>query len=156
MSWSEWQSIDSPSGHDAPAVYELRMTIDDSGPLSVPRFLATDDGGLLSIGETGNMESRRKQFIYAVEKRSGHSEGNLLCLLLRHSPLKARFPKHRVEFRFRPETDKQAAKTAEARLIKEYIREFGEVPPLNSAIPDRYGSWDPEDLRYGGGQIQYR
>ena len=93
------------------------------------------------------MESRRKQFIYAVEKGSGHSEGNLLYLLLRHSPLKARFPNHRVEFRFRPETDKQAANAAEARLIKAYIREFGEVPPLNSAIPDRYGSWDPEGFR---------
>ena len=24
-------------------------------------------------------------------------------------------------------------------LIKQYVKRFGEVPPLNSVIPDRYG-----------------
>jgi hypothetical protein len=91
------------------------------------------------------MESRRRQFIYAVEKCSGHSEGNLLYYLLRHSPLNERFPHHQLEYRFRGEDNKAAAKSAEARLIKAYIREFGEVPPLNSAIPDRYGSWKLEE-----------
>jgi hypothetical protein len=113
-------------------------------PLFVPRFLDVDKRGLLSIGETGNMESRRNKFINAVEKCSSHSEGNLLHYLLRYTPLNDRFPNHHIEYRYRGEDDKGTAKAAETRLIKAYIREFGEVPPLNSAIPDRYGSWGLE------------
>jgi hypothetical protein len=29
----------------------------------------------------------------------------------------------------------------EERLIKDYFLRFGEVPPLNSAIPERYGEY---------------
>jgi hypothetical protein len=29
----------------------------------------------------------------------------------------------------------------EERNIKLYCKQFGEVPPLNSAIPNRYGKW---------------
>jgi len=146
MSWSEWQSLTQKAGHDGPAVYELRL-VTAAGPIPVPRFLAIDQRGLLAIGETGNMDSRRRQFIRATETCSGHSEGNLLYYLLRHSPLNKVHPEHRLEYRFRKEADKGAAKIGEARMIKAYIREFGEVPPLNSAIPDRYGNWECEDAR---------
>lgn len=87
------------------------------------------------------MESRRRQFVRALKKGSGHSEGNLLYYLLRHTSLRQRFPDHRLEFRFRKEAGKAAAEVAEGRMIKAYIREFGEAPPLNSVIPDRYGDW---------------
>ena len=146
MSWSEWQPLAQKSGHDGPAVYELRI-VTAEGPIAVPRFLATDRRGLLSIGETGNMDSRRRQFIRAIETCSGHSEGNLLYYLLRHAPLQKVHPDHSLQYRFRKEFDKKTAKLGEARMIKAYIREFGEVPPLNSAIPDRYGSWECEDAR---------
>jgi hypothetical protein len=147
MSWSDWGPLNRPCGHSRTAVYELRLVNGRARPISLPRFLAIDDCGLLSIGETGNMESRRRQFIRALEKCSGHSEGNLLYYLLRHTPLRLRFPDHRLEYRFHKEPDKAAAKLAEARMIKAYIRKFGEAPPLNSAIPDRYGEWEYEDAR---------
>lgn len=130
-----------PSGNALAAVYEIRMTSIGGDPNPISRFLDADKRGLLTIGETGSMESRRKQFISAIEKHSNHSEGNLLYHLLRHTPLNKRFPNHRLEYRFYSETDK----AAEARLIKIYIRKFGEVPPLNSAIPDRDGNWKPEE-----------
>ena len=146
MTWSDWQPIDDGPAHDSAAVYELRLVSTNGCPISIPRFLQVDNRGILSIGETGTMESRRTQFLYALEKCSGHSEGNLLYYLLRYSPLNERFPQHQIEFRYHVEKDKDTAKQAEARMIKAYIREFGEVPPLNSAIPDRYGCWEPETM----------
>jgi len=146
MSWSEWQPLAKKSGYAGPAAYEVRI-VTVAGPIPVPRFLAIDQRGLLSIGETGNLDSRRQAFIRGMETCSGHSEGNLLYYLLRHSPLKKVHPEHRLEYRFRKESDKAAAKLAEERMIKAYIRAFGEVPPINSAIPDRYGSWECEDAR---------
>lgn len=68
-------------------------------------------------------------------------------VLLRHTRLNKVHPKHCLEYRFRKESDKEAAKLREARMIKEHIRKFGEAPPLNSAIPDRYGNWECEDAR---------
>lgn len=142
MSWNEWQTIESASSYNGPAVYELRMTNCNRNPISIPRFLSSDYRGLLSIGETGSMDKRRKQFINAIAKCSGHSEGNLFYYLLRYSPIMERFPDYQLEYRFYPKVDKSSAKIEEAKLIKTYICEFGEVPPLNSAIPNRYGCWD--------------
>jgi hypothetical protein len=142
MNWSDWQPLEKQSSHSGPAVYELRMVRGKNNPVSIPRFLACDKNGLLSIGSTTRMESRRKQFICGREKCYGHSEGNLLNLLIKHASLDKRFSGYRLEFRYRPVADKAQAKSAEERLIKEYVREFGEAPPLNSAIPGWYGTWE--------------
>jgi len=141
MTWSEWRPITEPCLHQAPAIYELRIA--NSGePIAVPRFLGTDHRGLISIGQTGSMSSRRWQFIRAIEKCSGHSERNLFYYLLRYSALKSVHPDHAIEYRFHPEPDKAAARALENRMIKAYIRQFGEGPPLNCAIPDRDGDWE--------------
>jgi hypothetical protein len=144
MSWSEWQPLNAKSGYDGPAVYEVRI-LNSAGPMPVPRFLATDIRGLLSIGESRSMDKRRRQLVRAMEKCYGHSEGNLLYYLLRHTRLKDLHPI--IEYRFSKEADKAAAKVAEAKMIKEYIQKFGEPPPLNCAIPDRDGEWTCEDVR---------
>jgi hypothetical protein len=140
MSWYDWRPLRDQPDYGGPAVYELRIATDDR-PIAIPRFLGTDVRGVLSIGETGGMAFRHRQFISAIEKCYGHSEVNLLYYLLRYTPLNKLHPKHCLEYRFRKERAKQAAKLAEARLIKAYVRQFGEAPPLNSAIPDRYGDW---------------
>jgi len=144
MSWSDWQPLDACSDHYGAALYERRLCT-AAGPIAVPRFLATDAHGLIMIGQTNNMEARRKQFIRAVTKCQGHSEGNLLYYLLEYSPIRKLYPEHAIQYRFREEADKAAALLAENRVIKAYIREFGEAPPLNCAIPDRYGDWECGD-----------
>ncbi len=145
MDWSDWQPLREESNHEGAAVYELRMVRSENNPVSIPRFLSCDKNGLLSIGSTTCMESRRKQFICGREKCYGHSEGNLLHLLIKHTSLDERFPGYGLEFRYCPAANESEAKAAEDRLIKGYVCKCGETPPLNSAIPRRYGSWEMEN-----------
>jgi len=140
--WTNWQRIDEESNHDGPAIYEVRIITGEGTPVPIPRFLSCDNDGLLLIGQTGRgMEARRAQFVCGVENCYGHSEGNLLHQLIRYSPLNERFQDYRLEFRYYPAMDQTAAKLAEEQSIKRYICKFGEVPPLNSVIPNRYGDW---------------
>ncbi|HEY0733418.1 MAG TPA: hypothetical protein VGD69_00805 [Herpetosiphonaceae bacterium] len=138
--WSGWQPLDRPALYNRLAVYKIRLIQHDL-PASIPRFLGVDTAGMLSIGKTTNMETRRLQFIRGTEKGRGHSSGNLLHLLRQHSPLMITFPEHRYEYTFVQVKELGEETTLEEAEIKAYVRTFGEVPPLNSAIPDRYGEW---------------
>ena len=147
MRWSKWKSLKSLGKavhHAGAAVYEVRMVRTTRGkdkPVPIPRFLAPDPDGLLVIGETSRMKGRYNDFIRGMDKGRGHSESNLLHLLIEHSPLNQRFPGYRLQFRYRRVTDKPAAQRAQEQLIKKYVSKFGELPPLNCAIPNRYGNW---------------
>jgi hypothetical protein len=69
---------------------------------------------------------------------------NLLWLLQKQSMLGSVFPSAHYEYCFRVVSSVDKAKSAELQLIKSYVLCFGEVPPLNSAIPGRYigETWD--------------
>jgi hypothetical protein len=144
-SWSSWKPLKVSCQNYGAASYNLRL-MTPTGPLAIARFLGVDKRGLLTIGETGNMEKRRTDFVRAIEKCTGHSEGNLLHLILLHSQIKKLHPEHALQYRFLAEADKAAAKFSEEQMIKSYIRKYGEPPPLNCAIPDRYGNWECENL----------
>lgn len=90
------------------------------------------------------MERRRRQFVAAMNVGRGHSEMNLLWRLQKQSMLKHRFPSARYEYCFQNVASVEEAKAVERHLIKSYVLFFGEVPPLNSAIPGRYvgETWD--------------
>lgn len=140
--WTNWQPIDAKLDHKGPATYKVRMVTDEEAPVPIPRFFSCDNSGLLVIGETSRMRNRRNGFVRGMNTGRGHSEGNLFHFLIQHGSLNQRFPVHHLEFCYVPTVNKGAAKLAEERLIKRYVREFGEVPPLNSAIPNRYASWE--------------
>jgi hypothetical protein len=99
-----------------------------------------DQDGLICIGKTGDMEGRRKQFMNGLNGRFGHSEGNLLHILEKISPLRTTYEGYRYQYSF-AKLDGGLEGKEEERQIKAYVKQFGEVPPLNSAIPDRYGNW---------------
>lgn len=143
MKWTEWAAIETPSGRAAPAAYRIALLNVRGHPFPMNRMLGIDSAGLLSIGKTGNLESRRGQFVSGMTKCYGHSEGNLLHLLLRFSRLKQVVPDHRIVYQFAPAATDDDARAVEARLLKDYLVRYGELPPLNSAIPDRYNeaSW---------------
>jgi hypothetical protein len=139
---SEWKPLLSSTRHSNAAVYQVRIVIGKQA-LAIPRFLGNDADGVLTIGEAGNLEKRRKQFIRAMdENRAKHSEGKLLYYILQHSSLLNIHPRPDFEFRFRKEVNKPSAKQSEEKLIKAYILKFGEPPPLNCLIPNRHGNWD--------------
>lgn len=139
ISWSDWKEINQSANYNQPAIYRVRL-VREGKPVQICRFLGTDKDGILCIGKTTNMDSRRKQFVKALIGTFGHSEGNLLQILEKVSPLTALYPYRQYEYSFAKVsgTDKD---TIEEVQIKSYVKLFGEVPPLNSAIPKRYNSW---------------
>jgi hypothetical protein len=138
MKWTPWKKIEAPSERSEPAAYRIAL-LDAAGvPLPLSRMLGIDRDGLLSIGKTTSMESRRRQFVSGMTRCYGHSEGNLLHLLLRYSRLKEIVANATIVYQFVDASTDKEAKSAEARLLKDYLIRFGELPPLNSAIPNRY------------------
>jgi len=139
MSWSKWKKIDEKSGYDGFVVYKIRLYDKKcKQPITLRRFFGMDRKGILAIGRTKNIERRRKQFYKGINDGAGHSEGNLLRQS--YSPcFESKYPNTNYEFQYSFKRDGRKKKTEEIE-IKKYFKKHGEVPPLNSAIPNRYGS----------------
>lgn len=137
MKWSIWLDINTSSNHYSHAVYEIRLLNAKGKRISINRFLGVDKEAILAIGMTTNMERRRKQFISGLVNCQGHSEGNLLYLLEKYSKFNSKYKKLKYQYRFFKINSKANTKRQERRLIKDYVKQYGEVPPVNSAIPDR-------------------
>jgi len=84
------------------------------------------------------MRRRHRAFIQGLRRGRGHSEANLLHQLEKSTQLNQLLPRRAYQYRFRPVRSSADARTIDERLIKRYLKQFGEVPPLNSAIPNRY------------------
>jgi hypothetical protein len=140
--WTKWRGVNQIAEHAGPAVYNIRMALGKK-PIPIQRFLGSDRQGILAIGKTINMEKRRKQFISGLSKGRGHSEGNLVFLLEKYSRLKRAYRGYSLEYRFITADDKGSAEDLERDLIKKYVKQYGEAPPLNSSVPGRYDekSW---------------
>ena len=140
--WSEWTDIDQPAPYYSHAVYQLRFVDSLRSPLSIPRFLGTDPTGCLYIGECTSMEQRRTNIITGIKSWDKHVAGILIHILGRYSEAFRR--QHRescFQYRFEQHASEESRTLREERLIKDYVILFGEVPPLNSAIPKRHGDW---------------
>jgi len=137
VEWSDWRSIYECAAFNGHAVYRVRLVGADR-PIPIPRFLGTDDEGILSIGTTSVMDDRRQQFVTGVEECYGHSSANLLYYLERFTTIKSLHAHLGYQYCFREVESREQAEKLETVLIKTYFLRFGEPPPLNSAIPDRY------------------
>ncbi len=142
LQWTRWREVEDSAEHKGPAVYRIRIKI-GGHPAHLRRFLDTDAAGILSVGMTGNMDARRKQFIRGLARGAGHSEGNLLWLLVRYSRLRRKLGSFVLQYQYASTRSREAAGRFETTLLKKYVKRFGEVPPLNSVIPSRYdkGGW---------------
>ncbi len=98
------------------------------------------------------MERRRKAFLRGLARGRGHSEANLLRLLQKHSHLNRLYPDGEIQFTYAKRAKREDAAEAEEVLLKEYVVRFGELPPLNAAIPNRYNwqSWEDAANRIHG------
>lgn len=140
ITWSNWRSLQHPANYAGHAVYKIRRS--NSGtPARISRLLGVDEHGLLCIGQTANMERRCKQFIRGLERGRGHSEGNLLHLLQKHTSFPRNYSDFEYEYSFAQTRSRRHTSQREEREIKAYAKQHGEPPPLNSAIPNRYGNW---------------
>jgi hypothetical protein len=67
---------------------------------------------------------------------------NLLYYWERFTALPRLFPGFAYEYRFVRLATVEEAKLLEGQILKQYVCRFGDRPPLNSALPDRYGGWE--------------
>jgi hypothetical protein len=149
--WSEWQDISSikDSAKEIgkfPGVYMIRLADSAGQPITISRLFGDDDGGLLAIGESVDLARRIKEFhnAYTAGTFGRHSVGDRLFLILvcQYSSFKTASQNNStVQFRVMKLSDKVEAQTEEEKLLKNYFKEHGELPPLNGNMPDK-NSWD--------------
>lgn len=138
--WSEWQEIVLSPECTGAAIYRVRLLNNETDkPLLINRFLGVDGLGIVSLGKATNIKRRIQQFCHGVEKCQGHSEGNLFNLINQYCTHIKQL-NCSIEYQYKI-VEVDLLSYEEEHLIKDYIKYFGEVPPLNSAIPRRYDSW---------------
>lgn len=132
--WADWRPLTAQSGRHGSAAYKLRLVVNGE-PVPIPRFFAPDSEGILCIGETNNMERRRRAFVRAIRTGRGHSSGDLLCQLERAELLGRMWPGRAYEYSFSLLESKAAAKALQDESLEAYLLRYGDAPPLNSSIP---------------------
>ena len=140
--WMGWLNINEKCNYQGPAVYKVRLTNANSNAYALERLLKADKKGIMCIGHTSNMKQRRAQFVSAINRASGHSEMNLVYYLKDYPNFLKRFKDENFQYSFCKCSGVAESRKKEEKLIKSYFKEFGEVPPLNSAIPNRYKKWE--------------
>jgi predicted GIY-YIG superfamily endonuclease len=150
--WSKWKdisSIDNLAGQlsKIPGVYKMRLSNSAGRAHPIGRLLDADKKGVLAIGESVNLARRIKEFhrAYIGDRFMRHSVGDRLFLVLmcQYSRFKTAYQNNvKIQFAVMKLNNKTEAETKEERLLKGYFKKFGELPPLNSLMPDKYISWD--------------
>ena len=140
--WSNWLPIYDQIDYCGPAVYKVRVSDAAGESFKLGRLFKADENGILSIGQSGNMKQRRKNAVSGIQGATGHSSMNLMYYLYTFTKFGQHFSGHQLQFSFSKCENKDKAESVEHDLIKNYFKEYGEVPPLNSAMPKRYENWD--------------
>ncbi len=140
--WTDWLNIDGKCNYQDPAVYKVRLIGASGNRCQLNRLLKADKEGIMCIGSTGNMKQRRQKFLSGVNRAKDHSEMNLVYYLKAYTNFPNRFKDTNFQYSICECSDVAESKKEEEKLIKSYFKEFGEVPPLNSAIPKRYEGWE--------------
>ena len=150
--WSKWKDISSIDNlarqlSKVPGVYKMRLSNSAGRAHPIGRLLDIDKKGVLAVGESANLARRIKEFhrAYIGDRFMRHSEGDRLFLVLmcQYSHFKTAYQNNfTIQFAVMKLNNKTEAETKEERLLKGYFKKFGELPPLNSLMPDKYISWD--------------
>lgn len=149
--WSKWQDISSIKDlarelSKALGVYKIRLSDSAGRPIPIGRLLGIDKKGVLAIGESVNLGRRIKEFhnAYTARKFGRHSVGDRLFLVLmcQYSRFKTNYQNNSwLQFRVMKLSSKADTQAEEERLLKNYFKAHGELPPLNNNMPDK-NNWD--------------
>jgi len=148
--WSKWHNIDNFASIDKkPGVYKIRLAYSGKRhPVSISRLLGKDKDGLLSIGNSINLRKRIGEFCRVAKDMTSflkHSAGDRLFLIriCAHSSSNTFFNDKIIQFSFLMLQNKVEAEEVEEKLLKYYFKKYGELPPLNSSMPDKHVKlWD--------------
>lgn len=122
--WAKWVGIsDIGKAPCAPGAYVI------AAESPIQRIVGIDKHGLLSIGESENLQKRLHLFHMCAkgERHRGHNAG------WRYHELNMidRFPLASLRFRWCATDDKVGAYLLEGSMLKLYVSDHFELPPLN-------------------------
>jgi len=144
--WSEWMDIHRFPNYEGCGVYQIRIVNAEGFPVEIPRFIDTDKNGILQICYSENIKRGIYRFLRATEgKRYTHAEGERLQLLKKYTNFKERYKDCKMQYSFKEQLNRREARVEQERLLKCYVKKYGEVPPNNNNFPDKHIDW--ENLR---------
>jgi hypothetical protein len=141
--WFEWMDISETPNYEGCGVYKIRLTNSEGFPAEIPRFIDTDKDGILQICYSGNIKRGIYRFRGSIEgKKYTHAEGQRLQLLKKFTNLKERYKGCKMEYSFKKQASTREARVEQERLLKCYVKKYGEVPPNNNNFPDKHIDWE--------------
>ena len=141
--WFEWMDIRQIPNYEGCGVYKIRLVNSEGFPVEIPRFIDTDKNGILQICYSENIKRGIYRFRGAVEgKRYTHAEGERLQLLKRHTNFEERYKGCKLQHSFKKHPSRKEARVEQERLLKYYVKKYGEVPPNNNNFPNKHIDWE--------------
>jgi hypothetical protein len=141
--WSEWMDIRQIPDYEGCGVYKIRLANSEGFPVEIPRFIDTDKEGILQICYSENIKRGIYRFRCATEgKKYTHAEGERLQLLKRHTNFEERYKGCKLQHSFKKQPNRRKARMEQERLLKYYVKKYGEVPPNNNNFPDKHIDWE--------------
>ncbi|MCX6981770.1 MAG: hypothetical protein NTV08_13585 [Verrucomicrobia bacterium] len=139
--WTPWCDTETAKSPDGPlnifGIYRIRMVNSTGEKMKIDRVCKVDSEGFIYFGRSGFQSQNTKRTIanrvreFLQKKHSGGiAYARIKPLLDRH----LRFADHHLEIQGQRLPDAHI-ETAEAKLLGEYLKEFGELPPCNSSLP---------------------
>jgi hypothetical protein len=141
--WFEWIDISQIPNYEGCGVYKIRLANPEGFPVEIPRFVDTDKDGILQICYSENIKRGIYRFLRATEgKKYTHAEGERLQLLKKYTNFKERYKDCKMQYSFKEQLNRREARMEQERLLKCYVKKYGEVPPNNNNFPDKHIDWE--------------
>lgn len=123
--WSDWQLLENcfsalPIG---PGAYMI------AAKKSINRAVGKDIEGILDIGESKTLRSRVRSFIACAN--GAQQRGHMAGWRYKKYEFEAHFPLSSLFISWHPAKTKEEAYALEGYMLKKYIEQHKELPPLN-------------------------
>ena len=119
-----------------PAVYVISCRNKKGKPVSIARSGDTDKKGRVYIGECGDLRDRlgnfRKIIFDDYKTLQGHSAANRYVRIKKYQEL---FPADLLWVEWEFLKSKTLAQKKEKDMLRDYIEQFGDLPPFNKEMP---------------------
>jgi hypothetical protein len=141
--WSEWLDIEENPDYEGCGIYQIRLVDPEGFPVNIPRFIDTDKEGILQICHSESIKRGIYRFRGATEgKNYTHAEGKRLQLLKKYTNFEERYKGCKLQYSFKRQPNIRKARVEQERLLKCYVKKYGEVPPNNNNFPDKHIDWE--------------
>ncbi len=141
--WFEWKDINQIPNYEGCGVYQIRLANAEGFPVEIPRFIDTDKEGILQICYSENIKRGIYRFLRATEgKKYTHAEGERLQLLKKYTNFTERYKGCRMQYLYKEQLNRREARVEQERLLKCYVKKYGEVPPNNNNFPNKHIDWE--------------